>query len=347
MKTTRFESVWPVRMAFDVLLEKGVPRIALESALGLNRAELDHEDLRIPARNNLRLLKRGIEYLGPSVVLELGASASPENIGIPGQIMRNCRNLREAIYQFLRYQRLSLPVSKMTLRNKADCVELVYTVDTDLSETEQRILTEIDFSICIALTRKLTGSDLIASEIRFSYAKPDHVEAYHRSFGSPLKFDQTENVVVTDPNIGNRPIPGSYRYMKGILVGYAEELMAELETGTSFQDHVKRLIVEKLPKGYLDIEQVSGRLNMSRWTLARKLKKEGTTFHKLVSDLRSRLAVGYLQKSNLSTTDIAFLLGYSESSAFQRAFKRWTGQTPKEFKRSIQPDSIPPDFDGD
>lgn len=119
--------------------------------------------------------------------------------------------------------------------------------------------------------------------------------------------------------------------MKSILVQYAQALAAELETGKNFKDEVKKIVGDLLPKGIGDIETVSAKLNMSRWTLTRKLKKEGTTFKKLMGDIRKEFAVAYLKNRRLSLTEIAFLLGYSEASAFQRAFKRWTGKNPHQY----------------
>ncbi len=170
--------------------------------------------------------------------------------------------------------------------------------------------------------------------MRFSHKKPEYVEVYKQHFRCPLKFNQKEDAIVLDRKLAEKSIPGSYPYMKNILMEYAEGLLAKLEAGKQFQDDVKRIIADLLPKGFVDIEQISEKLNMSRWTLTRQLKKEGTTFKELLSELRKEFAMNYLENKKLSATEIAFLLGYSEASAFQRAFKSWTGKNPNEYRKS-------------
>lgn len=99
-----------------------------------------------------------------------------------------------------------------------------------------------------------------------------------------------------------------------------------------FQDDVKSLIFDLLPKGNVSIERISRELAVSRWTLARKLRREKTTFKALLTAVRKELAIRYLETTQWSTNEIALLLGYSEASAFQRAFKAWTGKNPKAFR---------------
>ena len=92
----------------------------------------------------------------------------------------------------------------------------------------------------------------------------------------------------------------------------------------------------ELSRGRLTANQVAGQLRMSRRTLCRKLESEGTSFTALLADLRQRLALQYVGSHDLGLSEIAFLLGFSEAAAFHRAFKRWTGQTPLEYRRACR-----------
>jgi AraC-like DNA-binding protein len=212
---------------------------------------------------------------------------------------------------------------------------LIHFVEYPISDYDKRLLTELNLAACLANVRKLIDTELVPQEMRFSYRKPEYISAYEQYFRSPLKFNQKEDAIVLDIKQAEKPIPGSHPYMKNILMEYAEGLLAKLETGEQFQDDVKRIIADLLPTGFVDIERVSEKLHMSRWTLTRKLRKEGTTFKNLLRVLRKEIATNYLENEKMSTTEIAFLLGYSEASAFQRAFKRWTGKNPYDYRGKI------------
>lgn len=326
--------VIPVRTHFDLLLGKGVPQKELERSLGFSREELDNNDLRIPYQNNIRMLRKGVELTEPGMAVTLGTMASPEGTGILGQIMKNCRNMSEATAQFVRFQNLNHGVSSFKTRGEGGSSMLVHSFRYSIPEYDQRLLTELNFSSILTNIRKLLGAEFVPQEMRFSHAKPSYVAAYERHFRSPLKFDQDENAFVIDPKQFEIPISGSQPYMKNVLLEYAGELLGKLEAARRFQDEVRRVIAELLPEGFVDIERVSEKLNMSRWTLTRKLKNEGTTFKELLKTLRKEIALNCLENERLSTAEIAFLLGYSEASAFQRAFKSWTGENPYSYRLS-------------
>ena len=333
MTKLRSMDVAPVRTQFNGLMELGIPQNVLESAVGFSREELTNDDLKIPVINTLTMLKKGIELKGPDITIKLGSRATPEIMGVLGQIMKNCINLGEATEQFIRFQNLYLAVSKFTMRREGKISILSHSLIAPVSDYDSQLINEANLSICVAAARKLIGAEFVPKEVRFSHEKPEYVETYKQHFRSPLKFNQSENAVVLDGNLGKKTIPKSYPYMKKILLEYAEDLLTGLEGGKQFQDDVKRIIIDLLPKGIVDMERVSERLNMSRWTLNRKLKKEGTTFKDLLTELRKEFAIIYLENGILSITEIAFLLGYSEAGAFHRAFKGWTGKTPKEYRQ--------------
>ena len=329
--------VAPVRTQFNGLMELGIPQNVLESAVGFSKEELTNDDLKIPVKNALTMLKKGVELKGPGITIKLGARATPEIMGVLGQIMKNCANLGEATEQFIRFQNLYLAVSRFKIRREGEISVLSHSVTTPVSDYDNRLINEANLSICVAAGRKLIGEEFTPKEVRFSHKEPEYVEIYKQHFRSPLKFTQIENAVILDGNLGKKSIPESYPYMKKILLKYAEDLLARLECGKQFQDDVKRIIVDLLPRGIVDIERVSEKLHMSRWTLNRKLKKGRTTFKDLLTELRKEFAINYLQNGKLSITEIAFLLGYSEAGAFHRAFKGWTGKTPKEYRQTPTP----------
>ena len=326
--------VEPVKRNFKFLLEKGVPKIEIEKALGFSEEELAHDEIKIPIQNHIKMLKKGSVFLGPGIAIEMGVMASPEIMGVLGQIMKNCQNLKEATHQFIRFQNLYFGVSRFKFKVEGNRGFIITSIDYPVSEYDKQLINEVNLAACVACVRKLIGTEFVPKEMRFSHKKPEYVELYKQHFRCSLKFNQQEDAIVIDRKLGEETIPESYPYLKNILLEYAEELLAKLAIGKQFQDEVKRVIADLLPKGLVDIERVSEKLNMSRWTLTRELKKEGTTFKDLLVVLRKEFAMNYLENKKLSTTEIAFLLGYSEASAFHRAFKSWTGKSPNEYRQS-------------
>lgn len=331
--------VEPVRRHFDFLIDKGVPQEVIEKALGFSKKELANDNLKIPVHNTIKMLKQSFELIGRGTAITMGAMALPEIMGVLGHIMKNCRNFKEVGDQFIRFQNLYFAISKFRIKVRGNDSFIVTTVDRSICDDDKQLLNELNLSICVASIRKLLGADFVPKEMRFSHVKPEYVEVYKQHFRCPLKFNQKEDAIVIDSRLGEKTIPGSYPYLKNILLEHSEGLLAKLESGKQFQDDVKQIIADLLPKGQVNIEQISEKLNISRWTLTRKLKKEGTTFKGLLMALRKELAENYLTNKKLSTIEIAFLLGYSEASAFQRAFKGWTGRNPDEFRQSLR---VPP-----
>ncbi len=324
-----------VRMHFNILERNGVPQKILEDTLGFSREDIKNDDILIPFKKNFQMLKKGLELTEPTMALKIGKMYSLQKVGIIGQLLKNCRNLEEASYQFLRYQsfyygssifKLALDDSYSVLKHSI--VQTVYCNEDD----EKRLITELNLSSCVALIRQLTNENFNPKEMHFSYKKPEYIDAYEAYFRSFLKFNQKEDSIVFRKEQFKIPIPDYQPYLKDILTQYADAKIAKLESNIRFQDKVRQIMMELLPKGILSIEMVSEKLNMSRWTLTRKLRKEGTTFKNLLKTQRKEMALNYLANKKLSISEIAFLLGYSEVSAFQRAFKNWTGKNPLKFK---------------
>lgn len=321
-----------VRRQFDSLLQLGIPRISLENALGFSRDQLAGENFRIPVTNNVNMIKEAVKIGGPKITIKLGALATPEIIGILGKIMENCSNLAEATAQFIRFQNLYFGVSRYGIRTEGNYSIFTHSIITPIPDYEYRLVTEVNLSVSAAAIRKLVGEDIAFHEVRLSYGEPDYSDAYRDHFRCAIKFNQKEDAIVVHRKLGAAAIPGSYPHLKEILSEYAENLVNRLENGNAFRDKVRRIISDLLPKGIVDIENVSSQLGMSRWTLNRRLRTEGTRFRQIMTELRREFATAYLENQNLTITEIAFLLGYSEQSAFFRAFKKWTGLTPSQYR---------------
>lgn len=172
-------------------------------------------------------------------------------------------------------------------------------------------------------------------EAHFQYRAPDYLSEYEKVFSSPLFFEQQNNILVFSKDILNLPSKSYNDYLDDLVQQQGRALLKELYTDRSLKQQTQQLIIKQLPTGRLNVDIIAEKMNMNRRTLARKLKAENTSFQELLEKTRKDLASDYLQQQTLSINDIAFMLGFSESSAFSRAFKQWFGNNPQEHRNTL------------
>jgi AraC-like DNA-binding protein len=175
-----------------------------------------------------------------------------------------------------------------------------------------------------------TGYDVWLTE-----NEPKNIDEYHRTYyGSTVHFAMPFNGFVFMENDLYRPLPTADPRLNRLMIRHAERVSTAIYESQSLTGTVRRLISNVLPEGGSYCKRVSASLDMSIHCLIRRLENEGTTFREIVEDVRRRRAMTYVCSQSVRLADIAFLLGYSQPATFNRAFRRWTGQTPADFRRS-------------
>ena len=165
--------------------------------------------------------------------------------------------------------------------------------------------------------------------IRFTHTEPSYRAEYDRIFAVPLFFGSHMNALLIDEAILNMKLPRTNPYLSEIMSARAEELLKSLESSKTTRGRVENLLIPILHTGEASIDMIAGKLALSRQTLFRKLKAEGVTFEQVLDQLRHKLALHYLNGKKVSVNETAYLVGFSEPAAFSRAFKRWTGSSPR------------------
>jgi AraC-like DNA-binding protein len=183
------------------------------------------------------------------------------------------------------------------------------------------------------MMRTLTGKNLSPLEVTFTYPRPESTAEYERILCCPVLFEQQENSFTLDLDIIFTPIlmpnPDLLQYFEN----YAQEFLAEMARNNEHTRAVTKIILSRLDDEALSIDKVAEDLAVSVRTLQNRLKDEGVLFSDLLKDVRERLAKKYLRE-NYSVEDITYLLGFSEPSVFRKAFKKWVGVTPRQFRES-------------
>jgi AraC-like DNA-binding protein len=320
-----------VRQWLEVFTSRGVDRESLLAILDCSDSMLHRRDARILTSHHHEMLKFGAEATGiPGIALLAGIQTTPDNMGIVGQLMMNCETLTHAGRQIVRFASLLCETIKWSILTKDNTCDIRYRAAD--SEQYSNIGAEASMASCFGILQALAEQELVPLSVKFAHSAPGYSEIYEQVFGAPVSFDQDECVIRIRRADAELPIPRRQTYALDLLKEHAAHLFSKLENSGKMTTQVRHLVAEHLANGEVFVEQISESLAMSRWTLARRLKEEGTTFNELVKALRCELAKEYLLDQHLSISEASFLLGYSEPRAFQRAFKEWYQCSPSEFR---------------
>jgi AraC-like DNA-binding protein len=177
--------------------------------------------------------------------------------------------------------------------------------------------------------RRLAPNITAYHTVQFTHAAPPYRAEYERIFGVPVEFGCERNALrLNEAMLASLRFPSTPRYVTGVLKDHAEALLAKLDSSHSMRGRVEALLVPALQSGDVGIEAIASALGLSRQTLFRKLKAEGVTFAHVLDELRHKLALHYLSTRNASVKETAHRVGFSDATAFSRAYKRWTGIAP-------------------
>ncbi len=316
---------------------RGADPALLAQRAGLDPAVLEDQDARIPLQTYVVLMRAAQTLTGdPAFALHFGEAFDIDELSIVGLIGRACETWEQAFTQLARYSQLIIDIPLDDPHGRRLVIEReggrMWLVDTRSDPDAFPELTESSFArSAAAVHRRKSGIDAVA-EIHVTHKAPAYAAEYERVFELPVVFESSRNAMLMKgdafPDI---PIPKPSRYVFGILSARAEALLRELDAAVTMRGRVESAIMPVLHTGEANMAAIATGLALSRQTLARRLKSEGTTFEKLLDEMRHRLAVAYLGDSKISVHQCAYLTGFSDPAAFSRAFKRWTGSSPRAF----------------
>jgi AraC-like DNA-binding protein len=283
----------------------------------------------------LQELQRGALLLtgDPDLGLKAAREISPGDYGALEYAVRSAPTWRDGVGLVARYMRLINDALDFSLHTEAERA----IIHLDSSVPLERC--GIDFQ---SAAFHISGSYFRPSgslspdfEVWFTHARPASTDEYERTFAEcTIRFDAPFNGFVFPTHYLARQMQGADPQLHALIRKHAEALLSELPRAQNVTEKVRQMIANELEGGNPGAANVAKHLHMSPRTLGRKLEQEGTTFTALLDDLRRRLALRYVGGYDLGLSEIAFLLGFSQSAAFHRAFKRWTAQTPLEYRRA-------------
>lgn len=270
---------------------------------------------------------------GCGIGLQMATAAKPKTWDVLGYAMHSSANLGEAFERLVRYSRLRHTGAEFTFEVQGDVARMTMAIpSTPLPPNDG--MDEWVGANFVLLSRHLTGLDLVPLQMGFQHPEPADLSAYHRLFQSPLAFNQPVNEMRLDAALIQYPLAQADPGLSSILDRHAEELLARLPQSESLLDSVNRLMSQGLRGGDPSLTAIAQQLGYAPRTLQRKLQEAGSSYHTLLDEMRRELSIYYLREAQVAVSEVAFLLGFSETSAFHRAFRRWMGVSPGEFRRS-------------
>ncbi|MDX1496208.1 MAG: AraC family transcriptional regulator [Salinisphaeraceae bacterium] len=321
-----------IRLLYEYIEAQGIDPVKL-----LTEPPPDAADLglgRYPMARWRELLERTAEALDdPLLGLHLGQTITAAHLGTVGYVLLACANLAEAFQRMQKYMRLIYDAEPMQTRFTEAGIELEW--GTGFGRPGQHV-DAAAITALVEFARDMTGGIGGPSYVSFINPQPVNktdVAAYIEYFGCPVAFEQPTTILRFPTEYLSLPLRSPDPALREILEQQAEALLQRLPETDDFEQGLRRAILNLLDKGEPTISAVAKRMHSSPRTLQRRLAERDLKYQTVLDDCRLGLAQDYLADPRLQLSEIAQLLGYSEQSAFNHAFKRWTGETPSTYTK--------------
>lgn len=325
----------------DYLERQGFDSSTLLARVHLTQQILSQRDQRIAASVYLDLLALGVQLTGDEHLgLHLGEAVRPGYYGVLGYLIMSCATLSDALHRQARYAALVGNLLHIDLADeppREGHEPLVAHSCRPLVDQQQRQLCEETLAAWVTFGHWISGLNVPPSEVRFQHAAPADTSEHARIFRCPVLFEQADNALVFPKRLLTTPLGQADAQVRLMLDAYAERQLGEIRLGQSLLERARLELSRQLPQTGADLQQIAARLALSPRTLQRRLREAGLSFNQLVDETRQQLVLHYLRDPALELAEIAFLVGFSEPASLARAFRRWTGQSPGDYRRHLMP----------
>jgi AraC-like DNA-binding protein len=327
-------SVDLARMLLRHASRKGVDAGEICRAVGVEAGVLEQPGARVSAERFAALWDAIASRAGDAEFgLHFGAAIFGSASGhLVLAVLRNCPTVGDAIERFLRYHDLLTDFVQLAMRREAGTVSVGWTPPAGLRVNRHHV--EAVLTAFVTTMRQLTEDRFVPDEVRFCHPAPEAPAEHERILGAPVRFGRRANEVVFARRLLALPIVLASGELLRDLELLADGQLARAGGSPTWARKTASAIREVLLGGSQPvIAAVSARLAVGARTLQAKLAREGTGYRELLDAARRELATSLLRRNDLALHDIVFLLGFAEQSAFNHAFKRWTGTTPNAFRK--------------
>jgi AraC-like DNA-binding protein len=326
--------VLPIAKALRLL---GADPMALLEQAQIDPAHLLNADRRVPGEKMDRLLELALSETGePTFGLLAAEQLTPAALHGLGLSCLASDTVLDALHRLARFSHVLSTGVELAVVERDDFVDLEFHTK-EYARDDTIHYTGLDFGMGVVMTMcRITLGDYVSPiSVDTTRPEPEDADAFMSLLGSQINFDANcDRITFVRVDIVDQLLTGNPELTR-VNDELVETYLASFEDVSASREVVGR-IAEQLPDGAPNQKQIAAALNVSNRTLQRKLQDEGTSFVDLLQDVRLQLAQKYLAQPHRSVVETAYLLGFSEPSTFSRAFKRWTGQAPADYRRSLE-----------
>jgi AraC-like DNA-binding protein len=327
-------------MIVHAAARSGVEPAWLLAATGFRMEEASDPDARIPLDLETALWDEAARLSGDVAFgVHAAESLRPGLFDVMDYVIRAAPTVRAALERVARYNRLLHDAAVFTLVDRGEVTRVEHALPL-VGVTQSRHAAEFTIAGIVVIGGQMVEQSLHARAVEFRHAEPPAaaIAEHRRLFGIAPRFSAAVNAIELDRALLELPVPTADPMLLRVVERHAAALLAARPEPTeTTANRARRLLAAALGdrEGEATLTALARKLRMSERSLQRKLADEGVTFDALLDDLRRDMAVRYLSDRKVAIAEVAYLLGYSEPSAFHRAFKRWTGSTPNEVRQRL------------
>lgn len=319
---------------FPVLVQaRGIDFARLMDDVGLPRDALDDPANELPLRSVAHLMELAAErHANPSFGLEFAESFPPGASGLVGYATLHAGTIGQGLEAMARYAALICHPNPIRIREEGGATALSWSFPTDRTVCGVQFTSFIN-AILVLRLKRMVGRSWTPLAVEVDHSTIPCPRRLRRIFGSRITFNARENTILIDRATMQQATRGADPQLYRILQEIGETKLQELGERPDLVSQTARAITETLSTHPPLLEHIAERMGTTPRTLQNRLAQHGTTFERVLRDTRRRLAERYLRETDLLLTEIAYLLGFSEQSAFTRAARTWFGRPPRQLRK--------------
>jgi len=270
----------------------------------------------------------------PTLILRLGRMVDLASLGTFGFALMSCADLHQVLNLLRRYYQLASGTGILL-----DVIDQsqgkILRMEVELGDPLlNQLITEVTFSQICHLGEALINHVIDDGELHLNYSPPAHREAYRAAFSMPVKFGQQYSQLLIPAELLHARVTTANPTGRVLFQQQCEEMLRRVNRVENFSATVRRVLI-RAGGNFPNLNGVADRLHISGRTLRRRLKDEATNFRAICDEVRNLLACQFLETTELTVADIADLLDYAEAVSFRRAFVRWNGLTPNQYRQRL------------
>lgn len=316
---------------FAEMADFGIGAEALLQGTGLESTQLEDAQARISQQQKITIFRNTLRLSpAPEIGLRAGSRQRLSDFGVYGYALASSRTFGDAVALGIRHLRLAGPVLEKRFRVEGDTAIFEGRDVLELGPVLS-LASEFWFSSTLKLITLVREAPLPSRVLLLPYSRPAHADAYERMFGCPVHFDAGVMEWHFDAAVLSEPCPNANPITADLCARFCERMLDSLPDETGLSRRIRTACLNS--RGvFPNADEMAERLGLSERTLHRRLAQEGRHFQQIVDDVRRSLAEEFLRNTSLSVEEVAARVGFSEAANFRKAFRKWTGDTPGNYR---------------